>query len=235
MGRCLYMLHASSGTAAAVGAQPAPSLFATTVCEPGHGDVRILGELSAGRRVGAGGRRVRMALVLGAVLAIVLALSFVIWERWRATSGLNEGEGVDVVAMSAPVAAEVRQEPAPAVQEFVPPQQEVRVPAATIVELPSPEGEKPEMAIRRPGVASVRRTETRPAREATRVADARASHGATVRHSAAKSQGKRGGDSTADSKHATPQVRRQSAVAKDVEERIDSDVQVIEAIVTRSR
>lgn len=179
-----------------------------------------------------------MVLVLGAVLAVVAALAFVMWERWRATAGVNEGggEGLDVVAMSAPpIAAGVRQELVPAVQELAPPLQEARVPAATIVEMPSLEEEKSETAIGRPGVANARPTETRPAREATRVAEARASRGAVVRHAATRSQGRRGGDSTPDLRHAPPQVRRQSAVPNDVEERIDSDVQVIEAIVTRSR
>ncbi|MBD5801137.1 hypothetical protein AZOA_05440 [Azoarcus sp. Aa7] len=187
--------------------------------------------------MGARGGRAGMVLVLGAVLAVVAALAFVMWERWRATAGVNEGggEGLDVVAMSAPIAAGVRQELVPAVQELAPPLQEARVPAATIVEMPSREEEKSETAIGRPGVANARPTETRPAREATRVAEARASRGAVVRHAATRSQGKRGGDSTADLRHVPPQIRRQSAVPKDVEERIDSDVQVIEAIVTRSR
>ena len=233
---CLCMCHASTGTAVGAGAQAAPSLFAVAVCEPGHGDVRILDELCGGRRREAGGRRARMALVMIAVLAIVLAPSFVIWERWRATAGVTEGggEGLDVVAMSVPIAAGVRQEPVPAAQELVPPLREARAPAATIVEMPSSEGERPETAIRRPGVASARPAGVRSARVA-RVTDTRASRGATVPHAAARSQGTRGGDSAANARHPLPQVRRPSAVPKDVDERIDSDVQVIEAIVTRSR
>lgn len=178
-----------------------------------------------------------MALVVIAVLAIVLAPSFVIWERWRATAGVTEGggEGLDVVAMSVPIAAGVRQEPVLAAQELVPPLREARAPAATIVEMPSSEGERPETAISRPRVASARPAGVRSARDVARVADTRASRGATVLHAAARSQGARGGDSAANARHPLPQVRRPSAVPKDVDERIDSDVQVIEAIVTRSR
>lgn len=178
-----------------------------------------------------------MALFMIAVLAIALAPSLVIWERWRATAGVTEGggEGLDVVAVSVPIAAGVRQEPVPAAQELVPPLREARAPAATIVEMPSSEGERPETAIRRPGVASARPAGVRSARDVARVTDMRASRGATVLHAAARSQGARGGDSAANARHPLPQVRRPSAVPKEVDERIDSDVQVIEAIVTRSR
>lgn len=226
-----------TGMAAAVSAQTAPSLFATTACEPGHGDVRILDELSAGRREKAGGRRVYMTLVLSAVLAIALALSFVMWVRWRAPAGAHQGggDGLNVVAMNAPITAGVRQESVSAVQDLAPPPLEARAPTATIIEMPSPQGEKPEMAVRRPEVASARPPETRSAREVTRVAGARAARGATVSRAAARSQGRRGGDSVADSRHSPSQVRRQSVVPKDAEGPIDADVQVIEAIVTRSR
>lgn len=178
-----------------------------------------------------------MALVMIAVLAIVLAPSFVIWERWRATAGVTEGggEGLDVVAMSVPIAAGVRQEPVPAAEALVPPLREARAPAATIVEMPSSEGKRSEAAISQPGVASARPAGVRSARDVARVTDTRASRGATVLHAAARSQGRRGGDSAADARHPLSQVRRQSAVLKDDDEGIDSDVQVIEAIVTRSR
>lgn len=178
-----------------------------------------------------------MALVAGAALAVVAVLAFMMWGRWRATAGVDEGggKGVDVLIVTAPRAAEVRQESVPAVRELAPPLQEARVPAATIVEMPSREGEKPEASVSRAGMASARPAETRPASAGVRVGDARASRAATLSRAAAKPQGKRGGDSRADARHSPPQVRRQSVVSKDVEERIDSDVQVIEAIVTRSR
>lgn len=159
-----------------------------------------------------------MALVSGAALAIVSALVFVAWERGRATFRVDED--VELVAESAPVVSAVRQGPVLAVQRLAPPLQEVRTPAATIVEMPVQGAEKPEV---------------RPASGATRGANARAVHGATVRGSPARSPSKRGGDRKADSAHSAPQVRRLPAITKDVEERGDADVQVIEAIVTRSR
>lgn len=178
-----------------------------------------------------------MARVVGAVLAIAMASSFGIWELWRATAGVTGGrnERLDVVAVGAPAAAGVRQEPPPAAQALAPALRETPIPTATIIEMPSLEGEKPEMAIRRQGAASARKAGIRSAREVSRGADTRASRGATVPLGGAKSQWKRGGDAAADSRHSPLKARRQSTVPKDVEERIDSDVQVIEAIVTRSR
>ncbi|MCK9985568.1 MAG: hypothetical protein AzoDbin1_02040 [Azoarcus sp.] len=159
-----------------------------------------------------------MVLVLGAALAIVSALVFVAWESGRATFRVDED--VDLVAESAPIVSGVRQEPVLAEQRPAPPLQEVRTPAATIVEMPVQGAEKPE---------------ARPASGVVRGANARALHGATVRGSPARSPSKRGGDSKADFAHSAPQVRRLPAITKDVEERVDADVQVIEAIVTRSR
>lgn len=216
------MSDVSYGTAAVMAPRPLPSLFAPDQGEPGH-DVRILDALSAGRGRRAVGGRVATALTLGVVLVVVPVLVFVMWERWRI--GADEGgrEPVDVVATSAPVVTDVGQERLPAVQvPVMPPVQELRPPAATIVEMPVLRGEQPRTGDSpsvgaRAGLAGVR-----PPR-------------AVVRALAASAKSKAAGERKADARRPAPLARAQSAAPKSVEEQVDADVQVIEAIVTRAR
>ncbi|MCC4115237.1 hypothetical protein LLG90_07730 [Aromatoleum toluclasticum] len=212
-----------------MGVQPVPNLFATTLREHGGGDIRILDELSAGRGMAAGGKRASMALVLGVALAVVLALTSLMWEGEPVASRMVEG--ADVVAVSAPAVMGVRQEPVPAVPVFVSPVQEVRTPAATIVEMAGPDMERPGAAIGRSGGAGG----GRPVKDVEGRANARGARGATVRETAARSQSKRSDDPRAGARHAAPPVRRQPEMTRNVEDRVDADVQVIEAIVARPR
>lgn len=216
------MSDVSYGTAAVMAPRSLPSLFAPDQGEPGH-DVRILDALSAGRGRRAVGGRAATALTLGVVLAVVPVLVFVMWERWRI--GADEGgrEPVDVVAMSAPVVTDVGQERLPAVQvPVMPPVQELRPPAATIVEMPvmrgeqSRTGDSPSVGARA-GLAG-----GRPPREVARAP-------------AASAKSKAAGERKTDARRSAPLARTQSAAPKPAEEQVDADVQVIEAIVTRAR
>lgn len=174
-----------------------------------------------------------MALTLGATLVVVGVPAFVMWVSWRATTGVGEGgrEPVDMVAMSAPVVNGIGQERLSEVQvPVMPPGQEPRAPAATIVEMPVQRVEQPRsgesrLVGTRAGVAG-----GRPPREAVR-----ASQREVVRASAASAKSKAVGERKAEARRPAPLSRAQSAAPKPVAENVDADVQVIEAIVTRAR
>lgn len=227
------MSHACSGTAAAVRAHPVPNLFATTSRADVRSDVRILDELSAGRRMAAGGKRVLMVLVLGVGLAVVSVLTMLWWDGGRATFGIDEA--ADGVEVSVPVVTGGREEPVPAMPVLAPPVQEVLAPAATIVEIPVPGVEASGGAIRRSEGAGVDPARGRLVKGVGRGTNARGAHGAAVREGAARSQSKRGDVPRSSARHTVSQGQRQPAVTKNVEEWVDADVQVIEAIVTRPR
>ena len=219
-------LFASSGCD---GAHVVPSLFATALRDSGRGDVRILDELSSGGGSGARARRVGVVLISAGMLALVSVLCFAMWERGRTTSHLDED--VDMVAVGAPVVAGVRETVTSAEQEYSPLMQEIRAPAATIVEMATQEVDRPVRAFRRTeGTGGIRS-----AREAVRGARTPRRHGGTVRELAARSPSHGENGARADTGHAVPQVRRHSAMTKNSLEPVDADVQVIEAIVTRSR
>ncbi|NMF90414.1 hypothetical protein [Aromatoleum petrolei] len=179
-----------------------------------------------------------MVLAAGVVLAVAGLLVFVMQKPWRSTGGEGavEPESVDLVGMSAPVVTDVRQERLPEVRAPVmPPVQEFRAPAATIVEMPVQRVELPNKVDSPPGVANVsvaggRRPSEAAGRGAMRVAPRE-----VARTSTASAKSKPGGGRKADARRGAPPVRTQPGGPKHVEERVDADVQVIEAIVTRTR
>ncbi|NMG28246.1 hypothetical protein [Aromatoleum evansii] len=161
-----------------------------------------------------------MVLAAGAALAVVGVLFFAMWESWRAPVGESAGgrEPLDVVPVSAPMETETRPERLPTVQASVmPPVPEFRAPAATIVEMPAQRVEPPRIVDSRSG--GVKRVAQRE----------------VARASAASAKPKPGGERAAEARRGAPPVRMQPAVPKHAEERVDADVQVIEAIVTRAR
>lgn len=159
-------------------------------------------------------------MAAGAALAVAGVLTLAMWEPWRAPVAESAGgrESLDVVAVSVPVETENRPERLPAMQAPVmPPVPEFRAPAAIIVEVPVQRVEPPRIVDSRSGGAK------------------RIAQREVARASAVSAKSKPGGERAAEARRGAPPVRMQPAVPKHAEERVDADVQVIEAIVTRAR
>lgn len=236
-GSVLVMSDVSNGTAAAMAARPLPSLFAPSQREQGHGDVRILGELSAARRTGAGGGGAGKALALVALLVVVGVLVVVMWVPGREPAGVGAGgrEPVDVVAMSAPVTTGAGRERLPDAQRLeMPPVQESLAPAATIVEMAAQRVEQPKMVGGPAGGARARMVDGGRSSDVAGRGTARAAQREVARGSVAGAKSKVAGERMADAGRSAPLARTRSAAPRLLEDQVDADVQVIEAIVTRA-
>lgn len=217
----------NSPSPAAAGLSRVPSLFSSAPHGGGACEFPILDELSGkGGRI-VGDRWVKKVLVTGVVLALGVGLIALGWGA-RCPSPRFDGR-VDALTGEVPAVTKVRSEPMARVHD-------AHIQAATIVEVPASIMETQRLVASGRGVSNAGDGNAR-------IGDARPEkvHGAARQESAVRVAGKesvlkgRGGTRMAVVKAAAMPTRRLPPNAKQVETSVDADVQVIEAIVTRSR